>query len=119
MKDGQNFHKMLKGKLDAKAAERGDSDKKKLLTIVNKKISTTAVGAIASAEKHFGFLWGHKEYRELTEEEKFAKDKFDEFRKEIFDNMNKQVRNTEEEFKIYTIVCNGYSLQLPVYKGGK
>lgn len=114
-----DYQDIIRRKRESDARDKESYDKEKLLKIVNKKILTTGVGAVASIEKHLGFLFGHKEYRELTKDEKFFKEKIEALRKEILDNTNKQIKNTGEEFKLYTIVCNGYSLKLPVYKGTK
>lgn len=106
-------------KREKEAASKQEYDKDKLLGIVKRKLMTTGVGCVAAAEKHLGFIWGHKEHRELTEDERFAKEKFEAFRKEALDNTNKQIRNITEEFGLYTITCNGYKLTLPVYREGK
>jgi transcription termination factor Rho len=118
MKEDLDFGNIIRQRKERERLETEEFSKKKLLKNTNKKILTTGVGIIAVVEKNLGFLWGHEQKRELTTEERYIEEKFQTLRKEAFDNINKQIRNNEEEFKLYTIVCNGYSLQLPVYKEG-
>jgi hypothetical protein len=82
-------------------------------------MQTINIGDIATVEKHLGFLWGHKEYRELSPDEQVIKEKWELCRKEMLDKGNKQIRNTKEEIELYTIEWNRYQLTLPVYREGR
>jgi phage terminase large subunit-like protein len=89
------------------------SSRDRLLTISSKKIKTTMIGALATIEKNFGFLWG-EESNTLTAEQKHMKELFDQVRSEILDKGNAQVRNLEAEFQYYDITWLRYNMSLPV-----
>ena len=91
-----------------------ESSKERLTNITKKKIETTMIGALSSIEKHFGFLWGHSEQRDLTPEESHMKSMYDEVRSEILDKGNSQVRNIESELNYYDITWLRYQVALPI-----
>lgn len=114
-----DYGKLVRQRKEQEAAQKKDGDKNRLLTIITNKMRTTNIGDIAAVEKYFGFLWGHREYRELTPEEQDLKEKWEACRKEMLDKGNKQIRNIKEELELYTIEWNRYRLSLPVYREGR
>jgi len=61
-----------------------------------KRLRTTFIGAIASMEKHFGSLWGHgKNERDLTDEERWWRERWNRCRTEILDHGNLNIRFLE------------------------
>lgn len=85
--------------------QRKESSKQRLRSVGQQKIKTTMIGAIASIEEHFGFLWDNN--LEM-------KDVFDLVRSEILDKGNTQIRNFDVELSNYDIVWNKYKMILPV-----
>jgi hypothetical protein len=102
-----------KYKVDKDSKYKEDS-KDRLLKIAKKKVQTTMIGALSSIEKHFGFLWGHEEGDNLTDEQTHMRDLFEEARSEILDKGNSQMRNLEAEFAQYDVKWLRYSMTLPV-----
>ena len=102
-----------KYKVDKDSKYKEDS-KDRLLKISKKKVQTTMIGALSTIEKHFGFLWGHEEGDNLTDEQKHMRDLFEEARSEILDKGNSQMRNWEAEFAQYDVKWLRYSMTLPV-----
>ena len=81
------------------------------------------IGALASIEKHFGFLWGQDEddgeVENVTPEQKQLREIYDEARSEILDKGNTQIRNLEFEFAAYDIVWKKNTVMLPVKSRGE
>jgi hypothetical protein len=82
-----------------------ETSKKRLKDVGQQKIKTTMIGAIASIEEHFGFLWDNNPD---------MKNVFDLVRSEILDKGNTQIRNFEVELSNYDIIWNKYRTVLPV-----
>jgi len=68
-----------------------DENVKKILT---KRFQTTMIGALFEFEKTFGYLWGQfkTEDEDLTEQEAYFQDKWDQVRNQILNNGNGQLR---------------------------
>lgn len=90
-----------------------EQSKDRLEQTINKRIRTTMIGALASIEKHFSFLWDDS----LPEE---IKDKhlqiYDSLRREILDRGNDQIRITKGEIANFEVNWLKYSITLP-FKG--
>jgi hypothetical protein len=82
------------------------TDKDRLEDVINSKLRTTMIGAIASIESHFAELINHSKYRAI----------FDETRKEILDLGNKQMRNMSSELDNYDVSWNKWSITLTPYR---
>jgi hypothetical protein len=68
--------------------------------IVSKRIRTAFIFAIAELENDFGHLWGEeKEESLVTPEEELWYDRFCQWRKNILDNGNNQIRLSRSEIK--------------------
>ena len=92
-----------------------EESKKRLTNIVTTKIKTSFIGAIASVEDGFGFLWGiGKPDAELTDDERAMKEVWESVRARILDNGNGQLRGAINEMNINTISWDRYKLELPV-----
>jgi hypothetical protein len=74
---------------------------KELSEIASKRIRTSFIYAVAELEEMFGDLWGEMkdENEELTPEEEKWYNKFMEWRKNILDNGNNQIRLVKSEIK--------------------
>lgn len=94
-----------------------EESKQKIIECVNRHVRTTMVGAVATVEHYFGFLWGLNEDREITAEEQELANKFAELRSQVFDIGNLQMRNFAGELHQYIISRKKYSLTLPVITG--
>ena len=121
-----SYKSLLKTSLEykKKREERTkEVSKNRLYQISKKKIQTTMIGALASIEKHFGFLWGQDEddgeVENVTPEQKQLREIYDEARSEILDKGNTQIRNLEFEFAAYDIVWKKNTVMLPVKSRGE
>jgi hypothetical protein len=112
-----NFQNMLKTSLEYKKKREDQTkevSKARLYKNSKKKIQTTMIGALASVEKYFGFLWGKdSEEEEMTPEQEQLKMIYEEARSEILDKGNAQIRNLESEFSGYDIIWKKKTLVLP------
>lgn len=85
----------------------------KLRSQLDKSIRTTMIGAVASVEKHFGYLWGH-DSDELTENQQEFKELFDKLRTEILDKGNAQIRGLVPIINDFQISKKTYHYNIPV-----
>ena len=95
--------------------------KDRLSEIMRKKIKTTMIGAIATLEEQFGFLWGEGlDEDELTPEQDEMRDIFEEVRNEILNKGNHQIRNVDAELNQYDVVWERYNIHFVIdpYKDG-
>ncbi len=107
--------KRLSDERKVKDKERHEElSKNRLRSIAEKKILTATIGALSSIEEFFGFLWGHGNNDDLTDEQNEFKESYEKLRSEILDKGNNQSRNLKAEFEQYTIVWNRYSMTLPI-----
>lgn len=85
-------------------------DKQKLGNDVERKIKTTMVGALASFEENFGYLWGHDkpENEPLTEDEEANLANWEYIRNEILDRGHSQIRAIKHELENYDIEWQRY-----------
>lgn len=95
-----------------------EKSKERLLKIGQSKIRTTMIGAIASMEKNFGHLWNHGG-EPRTQEEEELRDAFEDFRSEVLDKGNAQIRNLETELSNYDVNWLRWSITLPVVRRGQ
>ena len=93
-----------------------ENSKKRLITNVEKKFKTTMIGALASFEKHFGWLWAHEESIEPHEEmyDEDYKELWEQVRNDILNNGNSQLRAAQEEIAEYTMTWNRYHIDFLV-----
>ena len=102
--------------MDRESEEYLEASADRLFNIMEKKLKTSFIGALSSLENsYFGELWGHGKYaNELNEAERKWRKVFDELRKEILDNGNKQIRDLDNELTEYTIRWNRKQNDIPV-----
>lgn len=114
----ENF---LKASLDLKQAREERSkvvSHDSLFKAAKKKIQTTMIGSLSTIEEHFGFLWNHGvPDDQLSEEQKYMKNIYEEARAKILDRGNTQIRDLELEFVNYDITRKKYHIKLPIKKG--
>ena len=112
----ENFNKKMLGALHERrqgevesVRKLQESSRRRLSSIIKKKLQTSFIGAIAKVEQYIGSqLWGHgKEEDELTERERRWLEIWNECRTEILDNGNAQIRALESEVQQYTITFVG------------
>lgn len=61
--------------------------------ILNKRFQTTMIGALYQFEENFGYLWGlDKDLEDLTDQELFFRDKWEDTRNHVLNNGNNQFR---------------------------
>ena len=91
-----------------------DESNKRLCKIVEPKITTPFIGALSQFEQEFGFLWGHTDNAELTEEQEFLKDIWEKTRTAVLNNGNNQIRAARTEIANHNVKWNRYHMELPV-----
>jgi len=94
--------------------EYKESSRDRLTKIIDTKMRTVMIGALATIEENMGFLWRHGEKCKLTPEEEDMKRTFDKMRKEILDKGNTQSRNLHTEIEQYNVEWLRYNLSLPI-----
>lgn len=100
--------------MDRKQDIVNERSKNRLKKEAKKKIQTTMIGAISSIEKYFGFLWGEESERELTKNEEYMRDVFEELRTEILDKGNSQIRSMDGEIENYQVTWEKYHINIPI-----
>mgnify|MGYP001604612655 FL=1 len=85
------------------------NSKNKLYRDVEKRLMTAFIYALAEYERVFGHLWGEQlaEEAKLTPEQEKFLNMFEEARKNILDNGNKQIRIFEKVLDQYDIEWKG------------
>lgn len=102
--------------MDRKKDIVNERSKNRLKKEAKKKIQTTMIGAISSVEKYFGFLWGEGSEEELTKDQSYMRDIFEELRTEILDKGNTQIRNLDGEIENYQVTWEKYHINIPIRK---
>lgn len=109
----QKFMTMKRKSQEASQSKFAEEARRRLDNIISKKITTTFIGALASFEKSFGFLWGHgKKDSERTEEEKQLYIIWENVRTEVLNNGNNQLRALRNELQNHNISWNRHTLIL-------
>ena len=110
-----NSLRALKKKMVEENSKKYDDESGKRLTrIIETKFKTSFIGALSCFEETFGFLWGHNSNEELTEEQQFMKDLWEQTRTSVLNNGNNQIRGWKNEMEQYTIHWDRYQMTLPV-----
>lgn len=93
-----------------------DASRKRLLSILQKKLTTSFIGALSKVETHIGReLWGHgKDVGECTPQQLAWRKVWEKCRNEILNNGNNQVRAVESEVFQYTVHWDRNQMVLPV-----
>ncbi len=61
--------------------------------ILTKRFQTTMIGSLFEFEENFGYLWGlDKDEHELTEQELYFRDRWNDTRNRVLNNGNNQLR---------------------------
>jgi hypothetical protein len=103
----------LRNKADKEAYEKYLKDsKERFKKIALKKIETTMIGALASVEDHFSFLWTSGDFTDEGRQQ--MEDIYLRVRKEILDKGNLQKKNLEAELENYRIEWLRFRMTLPV-----
>jgi len=90
-----------------------EESRKRLDKIISTKMNTTFIGALASFEKNFGFLWGHtKKAEERTQEETQLYNIWENVRTEVLNNGNNQLRALRNELQNHNVSWNRHTIVL-------
>lgn len=93
----------------SRAEKYAESSRKRLLTILKKKLQTSFIGPLSQFENYFGELWGHgKDPSERTPEEQKWFETWEMVRTEVLNNGNNQLRAVQSELLQYTMVWDGH-----------
>ncbi len=107
--------KALKKKMQEDNQQRYlDESKKRLAKIVETKLKTAFIGALSHFEEEFGFLWGHEQQGDLTEEQEFMREIWERTRTAVLNNGNNQIRAVKSEVANHSIEWQRYRMELPV-----
>lgn len=106
-------------RLHQEAAERQrqegrDLDRQKLADNFRKKLLTTGVGALATFEEFFGYLWGQGK-EELTENEREFRSLYQQVRDIVFDNVNAQIRGAQAELNLHSVEYRGNRVNFSIH----
>ncbi len=98
----------------ASEARYEEESRKRLGRIVDKKVMTAFIGAVAKFEEFFGHLWGLGllPEQELSESENRFLEIWNECRNEVLNNGNNQKRSLQAELLLYTIKLNRFHAKL-------
>lgn len=75
---------------------------------LTKRLRTTMIGAIASFEQAFGYLWGHGQDKRLSPDQQELLELWNEVRKEILDKGNDNIRSASDEIDRYDCSWNRF-----------
>lgn len=85
---------------------------KRLEHNITKKIKTTMIGALASFEDAFGYLWGiDRDYEDLDNDELELREAWEETRRDILNKGNMQIRAAQDEISEYDTEWNRYTIE--------
>jgi hypothetical protein len=99
-------------------ARYAEQSKIRLTKVMTTKIKTTMIGALASIENHFGFLWEPRDGQNSVEQIQM-REIFEKLREEILNNGNNQIRNATSELQQYNVEWLRYSISLPIKQPGQ
>ena len=95
-----------------------EASRKRLASIVEKKIRTSFIGALAAFEEVFGDLWGAGlDESELTPDQKRLRDLWEDARTRVLNNGNTQLRAAINEISNHVVSWNRHYLELKVKTG--
>lgn len=110
-----DLRNMVRSKVSGTNSKRQEISKENLEKITVKKMQTIMIGALASIEQHFGFLWGKDDStRQKTEEEREIEGIFQKIRAEILDKGNGQIRGFKDDLQLYNVELINKMVNLPV-----
>ena len=81
--------------------------KKRLEKTIVKRMQTIMIGALASFEKQFSFLWSGDSVDNMK-----MKTLWEDARSEILSNGNNQINIIQRELGVYIIELHGYSIEI-------
>lgn len=100
------------------AKRLAEISRQRLLKIIETKLRTAFIGAMATFEAEFGALWGHGNHdRDCTPDQlRWRAIWNDRVRPVILNNGNNQVRAMQSEVVLYDVKFNGYQNKLEIRK---
>lgn len=87
-----------------------EASKNRLEKIVETKIRTAFIGALAAFEEKFGSLWGHDK-DDITPEQEEMYNIWEDARTQILNNGNNQIRAAKQEIENHVIKWNRYKYE--------
>lgn len=112
-----NYHRLIRQKQELKEQKENEykkSSQERLGKIIETKMKTIMIGALAVIEQEFGHLWKKGAMTKLTKEEESLLRTYEKIRKDILDKGNLQIRNVKQELEQYEIEWKRYNIVLPV-----
>lgn len=96
--------------------ERRSNDHPRLVDNLRKKLLTSGVGALATFEEFFGYLWGQgRPMEELAESERQFLELYQNVRDAVFDNVNAQIRGMNAELNLHSVEYRGNRVNFPIH----
>ena len=92
-----------------------EHSKKRLMDNIQRKFSTTMIGALSEFEKIFGGVWGYGiPFDQLSDDEMEFRKMWEEARTNILNNGNNQARAALDEIAQYTMTWDKYRTEFIV-----
>ena len=115
-----NMRKVTRARREDEVVQKrhfNDQSRRRLSTILRKKLQTTFIGALDKFEKEFGHIWGHgKPETSLTDREIRWREIWEETRTGVLNNGNNQLRSLLNELTEYDIHWNGKQAILEIVR---
>ena len=109
----ENRNKQLEDQKNFNEHKRKIYAQRRLEHNIIKKIKTTMIGALASFEDGFGFLWGiDLDYNELDKEQLELREVWEEIRREVLNKGNMQIRAAQDELSEYNTEWTGFTQKI-------
>ena len=116
MDDKYNVLKLVQQRKDEDNAKTRHQAgcKDKLAKMVEKRIRTTMIGALAAVEEKFGMLWEND--GKMNREQEKAYSLFQEIRSSILDKGNDQIRQLEKDLEYFVVELRRITLEFKLDK---
>lgn len=109
----EEFEEVTRNRREQEGLAHADFSRRQLRDAMQKKVKTSAIGALSYFEKHFGHLWGHgKEEEELSELEIQWDEIWQDCRTEVLDNEGRQSKAVKNELFNYDVVWKPHTTKI-------
>lgn len=113
MENNVNYGHLKVMKEQAKKAKEEkylEASKRRLENILETKIRTAFIGALAAFEEQFGGLWGHDCDNRTPEQEEMLQ-VWDKTRTQVLNNGNNQIRAAKQEVENHVVKWNRHNYE--------
>jgi len=116
MEDKYTFVKLIQTQKNQEVAKEDNLKRSRdnLKRLVEKRIRTTMIGALACVEEKFGQFWKTENNEKMTAEQASLYQLFQEIRSVILDNGNNQIRLLDKDIDNFNVEAKKYHIQFKV-----